>query len=233
MSSPPFSVALPLYDGPLDLLLDLIRRQELHIEDIPVAVVASQFLAYLEDAKHVNIDLNADWMEMAARLILLKSRCLLPRDPELSRGEPDARAELVELLRKHAAEAVEALASRKRSHDASLSRNAVAESPPNEPEEPVLFTLWDLIELCEDHARDSRLAAPMILESEAASLEEILSWIRNRWETAGSVGALMAERAVRAEKICIFLGILDLAKEKTFDLRQENHFGPIFIMAAS
>ena len=89
-------ISLPLYEGPLDLLLDLIRRQKLNVYDIPIATVTQQYLDYLHMMEEMDVDLASEFLLMAAQLIYIKSRMLLPPDPDASPEElEDPRAELV------------------------------------------------------------------------------------------------------------------------------------------
>src|SRR5579872_5496234 len=101
--SSPLNFHLEHYDGPLDLLLDLIRRQQVDIKDIPIATITRQYLEYLDKARERDIDLGAEFVYMAATLIHIKSRMLLPRDPELEKISPeeDPRQELVDRLLEH------------------------------------------------------------------------------------------------------------------------------------
>src|SRR5438874_8815359 len=92
-------ISLPLYEGPLDLLLDLIRRQKLNVYDIPIATVTQQYLDYLHMMEEMDVDLASEFLLMAAQLIYIKSRMLLPPDPDASPEElEDPRAELVRRL---------------------------------------------------------------------------------------------------------------------------------------
>src|SRR5437016_7510497 len=92
-------ISLPLYEGPLDLLLDLIRRQKLNVYDIPIATVTQQYLDYLHMMEEMNVDLASEFLLIAAQLIYIKSRMLLPPDPDASpEEEEDPRAELVRRL---------------------------------------------------------------------------------------------------------------------------------------
>jgi segregation and condensation protein A len=238
-ASPPFLIRLPAYDGPLDLLLDLVRGQEVRIEDVSVSLVASQFLAYVEQAPQIDINLSAEWIGMAARLIFWKSRSLLSQDPELVKGMPYISAEFIELLQKHAREAVEALSRKKEWEDASFSRTEIGAIPAAGAVDEVFFSLWDLIRLCEDHARDSKKAAPYSVGEEEVSVEGMIGWIRGRLETAPShsipADTLFSERPRRTEKICTFLGMLELAREQAIELTQTGQlaefapFAPILL----
>jgi len=231
----PFLIHLPEYDGPLDLLLDLVRRQMVRVEHISVSLVASQFLAYVEQAPQTNINLSAEWMEMAVRLIFWKSRSLLPKDPELAKGAPDGPPECIDPAQEHAREAAEALSWRKEWEDASFSQTEMGAISAGEEGEAV-FSLWDLIRLCEDHARDSRKAIPYLIGEEEVSVDGMIGWIRARLEAAPShsipADALFSERPRLPEKICTFLGMLELAREQALGLTQTGQsaeFGPILL----
>jgi len=101
--SSPLNFHLEHYEGPLDLLLDLIRRQQIDIKDIPIATITQQYLSYMEKARELDIDLGAEFVYMAATLIHIKSKMLLPVDPALQELAPegDPRQELVDRLRDH------------------------------------------------------------------------------------------------------------------------------------
>src|SRR5690349_22337581 len=99
----PFAVTVgQIYDGPLDLLLDLIRKQDIDIYDIPVAKITAQYLTYVENLKQLDVDVAAEFIYMASLLIHIKSKMLLPRDPDAPAGtEEDPRQELVQRLLEH------------------------------------------------------------------------------------------------------------------------------------
>jgi len=101
--SSPLNFHLEHYDGPLDLLLDLIRKQEINIYDIPIAQITSQYLEYMQKALEMDVELSAEFIYMAATLIQIKSKMLLPRDPALQEIAPeeDPRKELVDRLLEH------------------------------------------------------------------------------------------------------------------------------------
>src|SRR3989442_1330621 len=98
----PYKIQIPMYEGPLDLLLDLIRKQEMDIHDIPIAKITGQYLEYLHKLDELDIDVSADFIYMAATLIYIKSKMLLPPDPLAGPDEQqDPRAELVHRLVEH------------------------------------------------------------------------------------------------------------------------------------
>src|SRR2546428_14128082 len=95
----PYKIQIPMYEGPLDLLLDLIRKQEMDIHNIPIAKITGQYLEYLHKLDELNIDVSADFIYMAATLIYIKSKMLLPPDPLAgSEGQEDPRAGLGQRL---------------------------------------------------------------------------------------------------------------------------------------
>src|SRR5579872_5778522 len=103
LSESPFSVSVgKIYSGPLDLLLDLIRKQDIDIYDIPIARITAQYLAYVEKLRELDVNVAADFIYMAAVLIHIKSKMLLPRDPAAtSEALDDPRTELVNRLIEH------------------------------------------------------------------------------------------------------------------------------------
>jgi segregation and condensation protein A len=97
----PYRINLPAYEGPLDLLLDLIRKQEMDIHNIPIAKITEQYLDYLHQLEKLDIDVSGDFVYMAATLIHIKSKMLLPVDPLAAPEEQDPRGELVHRLLEH------------------------------------------------------------------------------------------------------------------------------------
>src|SRR5437763_16142081 len=92
----PFAVSVgQVYDGPLDLLLDLIRKQDIDIYNIPIARITAQYLVYVENLKHLDVDVAAEFIYMASLLIHIKSKMLLPRDPDAPADQEDPREELM------------------------------------------------------------------------------------------------------------------------------------------
>src|SRR5712672_4211534 len=99
----PFAVSVgQVYEGPLDLLLDLIRKQDIDIYDIPIAKITAQYLGYVENLKQLDVDVAAEFIYTASLLIHIKSKMLLPRNPDAAEGEQeDPREELVQRLLEH------------------------------------------------------------------------------------------------------------------------------------
>src|ERR1700756_3152567 len=97
----PYRINLPVYEGPLDLLLDLIRKQEMDIHNIPISKITEQYLDYIHKLEKLDIDVSGDFIYMAATLIHIKSKMLLPADPLAPEDQGDPRSELVHRLLEH------------------------------------------------------------------------------------------------------------------------------------
>src|SRR4051795_10119830 len=127
----PFAVAVAdVYEGPLDLLLDLIRKQDIDIYDIPIAKITAQYLAYVERIRELDVNVAADFIYMAAVLIHIKSKMLLPRDPLATAEEQeDPRSELVNRLIEHEKfkSAAQMLLQKQQIEEAVLSNPALRE----------------------------------------------------------------------------------------------------------
>ena len=151
----PLNIHLEQYEGPLDLLLDLIRKQQIDIKDIPIATITAQYLEYLEKAREMDLDLGAEFVYMAATLIHIKSKMLLPSDPALAPegvDQEDPRQELVEKLLEHerfknAAEMLQ----QKRMIEENVWSNPQIKSFAGEDTDPGLaITLFDLVKSFEE-----------------------------------------------------------------------------------
>src|SRR5271168_1584424 len=145
----PFAVSVGLvYEGPLDLLLDLIRKQDIDIYDIPIAKITAQYLAYVEKLRELDVNIAADFIYMAAVLIHIKSKMLLPRDPAVGSEEAeDPRAELVNRLIEHEKfkSAAQMLMQKQQIEDAVWSNPAIKEFMDAEGTEPEIAA--DVIDL--------------------------------------------------------------------------------------
>src|SRR6185369_3337465 len=145
----PFAITVgALYDGPLDLLLDLIRKQDIDIYDIPIAQITAQYLGYVEHIRELDVDVASDFIYMASVLIQIKSRMLLPRDPTISAdAQDDPRAELVNRLLEHEKfkMAAQMLLQRQQIEDAVLSNPAMREFKNAEGTEPEMAA--DVVDL--------------------------------------------------------------------------------------
>jgi chromatin segregation and condensation protein Rec8/ScpA/Scc1 (kleisin family) len=141
-------ISLPLYEGPLELLLDLIRRQKLDIYDIPIAKITEQYLDYLHLMEDLNVDVASDFIVIAAQLIYIKSRMLLPPDPDaVPEEQEDPRAELVRRLLEYEKfkNAAQMLYQREMVENAAWSNPGSIAMEDSELEPEMAVTVYDLL----------------------------------------------------------------------------------------
>ncbi|RDI99477.1 segregation/condensation protein A [Dyella solisilvae] len=228
-------VILEAFEGPLDLLLYLIRRQNLDILDIPVAEITRQYMDYIEMMRDVmRLELAAEYLLMAAILGEIKSRLLLPRPPAEEGLEEDPRAELVRRLQeyerfKRAAEDIDALPRMERdmapAHADTGERTVIKLPPPLDLKE-LLLALKDVLHRAE-------------LFGHHAIKREALSVRQRMGELLGRLGDLRFERFEtlfdpsegRLGVVVTFLAMLELAKEMLVEIVQEEPLGPIYVRA--
>ena len=235
MSSPPLNFHLERYDGPLDLLLDLIKKQQINIYDIPIAQITSQYLAYVEKAAALDIELSSEFVFMAASLIHIKSRMLLPRDPELERISPegDPRTELVERLIEHERfkNAAEMLYQKRIVEEAMWSNPAIGQFQSDE--EPVLnVTVFDLVKTFQTVLERMKERPLYEITKEDATVPDMVRYLRARLERLRASDRLSAielfeQQKSRRAMICLLLAILELVKRQAVDLSQGELFGDI------
>ena len=188
--SSPLNVHLEQYDGPLDLLLDLIRKQQIEIKDIPIATITAQYLEYMEKAREMDIDLGAEFVYMAATLIHIKSRMLLPRDPALEKeGDPaeDPRQELVERLLEHerfknAAEMLQ----QKRMIEENVWSNPQIKAFISEDDDPGLaITLFDLVKAFGEMLERAKNRPVYEVESADVTVSDMVRYLRDQFLECG------------------------------------------------
>src|ERR1700724_3720110 len=147
--SSPLNFHLEHYDGPLDLLLDLIRKQEINVYDIPIAQITAQYLEFMQHAMEMDVELSAEFVYMAATLIHIKSKMLLPRDPELEKlyPEEDPRKELVDRLLEHERfkNAAEMLQQKRMVEEAVWSNPQMEQFLAADEEPALAVTIFDLV----------------------------------------------------------------------------------------
>jgi segregation and condensation protein A len=228
-------ITLGEFEGPLDLLLYLIRQDQVNIYDIPVARITDEYLRYLNLMQELDLTVAGDFLVMAAQLIELKSRLLLPRDPSAPEEEiADPRAELVNRLLEHEKfkAAAQMLWSRATVEQAVFTR-AEIETDTNNPE--VSVGLFDLLTVFQKILARHKEEVLMEIEREEISMAEMIERLRNMVRSAGEVN-LMAffERAQsRRELIVAFLSVLELVRMAEISLVQKETFGEITARAAS
>src|SRR5881394_3629694 len=181
----PFAVSVgQVYDGPLDLLLDLIRKQDIDIYDIPIARITAQYLTYVERMRELDVNVAADFIYMASVLIHIKSKMLLPRDPDLpAEAQEDPRSELVNRLLEHEKfkSAAQMLLQKQQIEDAVWSNPALREFKDAEGTEPELAA--DVIDLVKTFQKvlDRAKSRPMLqVDEEAVTVGQMIDYLRRR-----------------------------------------------------
>jgi segregation and condensation protein A len=217
-----YAVKLPVFEGPLDLLLHLIRQNEVDIADIPIALIGRQYLDYIELMKELNIDVAGEYLVMAATLALIKSRMLLPAEPSEEEGDPvDPRAELVARLLEYQRfkEAADALARRR-----LLGRDIFeASGPPLEPtpegQREIEVGLFELIEAFRgilEAAHEKNLIHSV--ETENVTVRDRMVYVMEQFEAGDQIEfeAIFQIKELgppsKPVLVATFLAILELAR---------------------
>ena len=228
-------VFLEAFEGPLDLLLYLIKRQNLDILNIPIARITEQYMQYIAMMKDMRFELAAEYLLMAAMLAEIKSRMLLPR-PEVEDEEEDPRAELVRRLQeyerfKKAAEDVDEIP---RMHRDTFP--ARAEPPPLEHTKPEPdVDLRELLLAFKDILSRADMYTHHQIKKEALSVRERMSHVLAslKADAFTDFNALFKVEEGRRGVVVTFMAVLELLKEKLIDLVQSEAFAPIYVKAAS
>jgi segregation and condensation protein A len=224
-------VILEAFEGPLDLLLYLIRKHNLDVLDIPMAELTAQYMTYVEMMRAQQLELAAEYLLMAALLIEIKSRMLLPRPPAAESEEPDPRAELVRRLleyeqMKKAAKAIDALPQAGRDYSVVsvlLERVAQERLPDVRPDD--LRNAWLALVARAKMARHHRVTR------EQLSVRERMSSVLRRLQGAGFMRfeALFNPARGVPDLVVTLLAILELARESLLQLTQQGSFAPIYV----
>ncbi|HTG02140.1 MAG TPA: segregation/condensation protein A [Nitrospirota bacterium] len=234
-----YQIKLEIFEGPMDLLLHLIRKHELDIYSIPVALITQQYLEYLELMKSLDMEIAGDFLVMASTLTHIKSKMLLPppEHPEDEEDGVDPRAELIRRLLEYKSfkEAASSLAEKEETWSQVYTRQA--ERAPDVPadDDPLLFDfhLFDLLAALKDVM--ARVPdAGFEVTAEAVSITEKISQILARLEVADSLlfADLFEGSSSKAQVIGTFLALLELVKTRVVKAVQIEQFGAIRIMKA-
>jgi segregation and condensation protein A len=235
--SSPLNFHLEHYDGPLDLLLDLIRKQEINIYDIPIAQITSQYLEYMQKALEMDVELSAEFIYMAATLIQIKSKMLLPRDPALQEISPeeDPRKELVDRLLEHERfkSAAEMLHQKRVVEEAVWSNPQIEQFRAEDDGTPGLaVTLHDLVKTFQGVLERAKNRPVYEITSEEVSVPDMIRYVRMIFENDNghkvvSARELFERQRSRRAMICLFLALLELVKLQAVGLTQADAFGEI------
>jgi len=226
-------VILEAFEGPLDLLLYLIRKQDLDILNIPIADITRQYLQYIKLMEAFRLELAAEYLLMAAMLAEIKSRLLLPKPKDLSDEEEDPRAELVRRLQeyerfKKAATDIDELPRHFRdTYDCTLDKNSVqviAELP-NVSLPDLMHAMSAVMQRIDNIAHHLVQQEPLTLRERMANILSILSDKNDFVE----FGAFFSSKEGKIGVVVTFMAILELCRESLIELMQNQEFTPIYI----
>ncbi len=247
-SQSPFSVTVgQVYDGPLDLLLDLIRKQNIDIYDIPIARITSQFLEYTHQLKQVDVDAAGEFIYMASLLIHIKSKTLLPRDPSDILGGPDSedpRRELVERLLEHERfkAAAQMLMQKQQIEEATWTHpgmpgflkdlHASAPELPTGTEQEIAADTVDLVRVFQDILARLKARPVLNVDEDSVTVAQMIDYVKRRLlmeDRPISLRKLLHNTHTERALICMFLAMLELVRLQAILLHQPVIGGDILV----
>ncbi len=245
-SQSPFSVTVGLvYDGPLDLLLDLIRKQNIDIYDIPIALITAQFLDYCRQLKQTDVDAAGEFIYMASLLIHIKSKTLLPRDPSdvVGADSEDPRRELVERLLEHERfkAAAQMLMQKQQVEEATWSNPGMREFLREEEggeaggagmEQEIAADAVDLVRVFQDVLARLRERPVLDVDEESVTVAQMIDYVKRRLlmeDRPVSLRRLLHSTHSERALICMFLAMLELVRLQAVLLHQPTQLGDILI----
>ncbi len=224
-----------MYDGPLDLLLDLIRKQDIDIYDIPIAKITGQYLSYVENMKHLDVDVAAEFIYTASLLIHIKSKMLLPRDPDATGADEDPRMELVNRLLEHERfrTAAQMLMQKQQIEEAVWTNPALKEFRDAEGTEPEMAAdVVDLVRTFQQILNRARNKPAFDVTDDNVTVSQMIDYVRRRLsleEKPIRLKSLLRSLRSRTALVCAFLAILELIRLQAVLARQDNVFGEIVL----
>ena len=234
----PFSVTVgQVYDGPLDLLLDLVRRQNIDIYDIPIAKITAQFLAYVEHMKATDVDVAGEFIYMSALLIHIKSKMLLPRSPaETAEGEAeDPRRELVERLLEHERfrNAAQMLQQKRQLEEATWTNPGMRDfRQAAEDDQDIAADTMDLVRVFREILERARNRPILDVTEDTVTVRQMIEFLRRRLMTEDrpvALSKLLSNTRSTGAVIAMFLALLELVRLQAILLRQDRGFSEIYV----
>jgi segregation and condensation protein A len=233
----PFSVTVgQVYDGPLDLLLDLIRKQDIDIYDIPIAKITAQFLAYVDQLKATDVDVAGDFIYTASLLIHIKSKMLLPRSPS---GPDDAaedpRRELVERLLEHERfkSAAQMLQQKQMLESATWTNPGLREFKDDAAAEPeIAADTVDLVRIFREILDRARQRPTFNVQDDSVTVGQMIQFLTRRLSMEDrplALRKLLSHTRSSRALVAMFLALLELVRLQAILLRQDRAFAEIFI----
>jgi len=229
-----YPVRLANFEGPLDLLLHLIKKNEVSIYDIPITLIAAQYLEYIDLMQEMNLDVAGEFLVMAATLIHIKSRLLLPRpDPTQEDPEEDPREALIRRLLEHQKfkAAAELLHERETLRSAQWTRpdGPIAEIAGEPPEPEIEVDLFSLIAAFRAVVERAKQRPKLYLPGEQIPIEDRIEQLLSRLSETNACGFedLFADVQTRPGLIVTFLALLEMIRLKLIRVFQSGALGPI------
>jgi segregation and condensation protein A len=233
----PYKINIPMYEGPLDLLLDLIKKQEMNIHDIQISKITAQYLEYLHKLEELDVDVSSEFIYMAATLIYIKSKMLLPPDPLASEEEQaaDPRAELVQRLVEHE--------KFKNAAQLLYQKQQIEENVWSKPDKSLyrdegtagelVVSLVDLVRVFQQVLERRKEVSRIELRHEEFTVAQMIAALRAQILASAdnSVKLIQFFEACpsRHAMIVAFLAVLEMVKLQAVALAQEKQFGEIVV----
>ena len=229
----PYKIHLDTYDGPLDLLLDLIKKQEIDIHNIPIAKITGQYLEYLHKLEQLDMDISADFIYMAATLIYIKSKMLLPPDPLAGPEDlEDPRAELVHRLVEHEKfkSAAQLLHQRQQIEENVWSKPDRSLYEGQEVEGELIVSLVDLVKVFQQVLERRKEIVKIDLQHDQFTIAQMMEMLRQQLiasEDGVELIAFFESCASRHAMIVSLLAVLELVRLQAIVLVQQELFSQI------
>ena len=233
--SSPYKIHLDTYDGPLDLLLDLIKKQEIDIHNIPIAKITGQYLDYLHKLEQLDMDISADFIYMAATLIYIKSKMLLPADPLAGPEEQeDPRAELVHRLVEHEKfkSAAQLLHQRQQIEEHVWSKPDLSLYDSEGTEGELVVSLVDLVKVFQQVLERRKEVVKIELHHQQFTVAQMMELLRQQLVLADEGVDLITffeSCPSRHAMIVSLLAVLELVRLQAIVLVQQEIFGKIWL----
>jgi segregation and condensation protein A len=236
----PYKINIPLFEGPLDLLLDLIKKQEMNIHDIQISKITSQYLDYLHQLEVQNVDVSAEFIYMAATLIYIKSKMLLPPDPFASPEEQssDPREELVQRLIEHEKfkNAAQLLYQKQQIEEHVWSKPDKSLYNDEGTEGDLVVSLVDLVRVFQQVLERKKEVVRIELQHDTFTVAQMIAQLRSQIlaSDTGTVSLIDFFEACpsRHAMIVAFLAVLEMVKLQAVALAQEKPFSDILVKKA-
>ena len=233
----PFSVTVgQVYDGPLDLLLDLIRKQDIDIYDIPIARITAQFLAYVNQLKATDVDVAGEFIYTASLLIHIKSKMLLPREPSgPEEAAEDPRRELVERLLEHERfkNAAQMLQQKQMLEAASWTNPGMRDFKDDAEAEPeIAADTVDLVRVFHEILERARNRPTFNVQDDAVTVSQMIQFLGRRLameDKPVSLRRMLSHTRSERALVAMFLALLELVRLQAILLRQDRAFSEIFL----